>query len=727
AGRAGRRHRMAVDITYAQATGFDQSYFRDPLKLLRGQVDPPRFNLKNEVMIRKHIHATVLTTLHGLARRHLKTHFDTIHAVLSRCFPPTLRSYLFSPNGSILPQVQDVSELGSLTQNWRAEILEVVQVVYRDAWPAEDREAVQPQQLAAAVDGMANTLQTVLHRFKRRLDWALGELRRLEQVQREKGTLDREDEAHRSRCERMIKRLKGEIRRSRSSAEGGGDDSETMGALAREAFLPGYGLEAGSVVATAVPPRLTEGLDDFEFPRPPVLAVREYVPGNAIYANGLRFVPRRFQLSADEVLRFTVLVEQQVVQEAGSYGGQSSLATREIRAVPICDVGMPAQSHISDEEDFRFQMPVAMYGSDRGFHRGGHAWAWGTIEMHFRRGVQLRLVNVGPRKEVAQGSLGYSLCLACGQSLSPYSSATALQDFVKKHMERCQHPVQPTGFYADVEVDTLALKGVASREVGFSIAESLRMGAAKVLDMEVEDLQLLSLGQPGAEEVDLLLYDPMPGGSGLLEQLLERWEDVRQAALELVLGCPGACERACVDCLQSYRNRFYHEHLNRFCAAEYLGRADLQPVVTHPLPEKLPRIQATTGQAQTHIEAHFQKLVREAGLPDPVCQHTISLGSAGKTIPDFFYASEDEPGICIFLDGMSGQIHGNPEQAGRDRHLRESLRSEGYEVIEVRSFDLEDRKAMTGALARIAKYLMLRERQQAIKNDTSWFDRARGS
>ena len=38
--------------------------------------------------------------------------------------------------------------------------------------------------------------------------------------------------------------------------------------------------------------------------------------------------------------------------------------------------------------------------------------------------------------------------------------------------------------------------------------------AADVLDMEVEDLQLLAVGQPGGRGVPLLLYDPMPGGSG---------------------------------------------------------------------------------------------------------------------------------------------------------------------------------------------------------------------
>jgi ATP-dependent helicase YprA (DUF1998 family) len=46
----------------------------------------------------------------------------------------------------------------------------------------------------------------------------------------------------------------------------------------------------------------------------------------------------------------------------------------------------------------------------------------------------------------------------------------------------------------------------------------------------------------------VLLYDPMPGGSGLLDQLAERWEEVRDAALMLLTHCPSACESSCIDC-----------------------------------------------------------------------------------------------------------------------------------------------------------------------------------
>jgi len=103
--------------------------------------------------------------------------------------------------------------------------------------------------------------------------------------------------------------------------------------------------------------------------------------------------------------------------------------------------------------------------------------------------------------------------------MSPFASHAAREEFDTQHLERCGHTVQPTGFYADVEVDDLGLHDIEDRKMGFSLVEAVRMGAARVLDMETEDLQILALGHVGEEACDVLLYDPMPGGSGLLEHL----------------------------------------------------------------------------------------------------------------------------------------------------------------------------------------------------------------
>ena len=86
--------------------------------------------------------------------------------------------------------------------------------------------------------------------------------------------------------------------------------------------------------------------------------------------------------------------------------------------------------------------------------------------------------------------------------------------------------------------------------------------------MERDDVDVLVIGHVGSDRVDALLYDPMPGGSGLLEQACERWADVVAAALVAVEGCPGVCQRACIDCLHTFRNAYFHWALDRHVAAE---------------------------------------------------------------------------------------------------------------------------------------------------------------
>ena len=59
-----------------------------------------------------------------------------------------------------------------------------------------------------------------------------------------------------------MKRLKGTERRRRREAEGY-DDVNTFGVLAAEGFLPGYGLEVGSVLGTAEIPFWRTGAMEF--------------------------------------------------------------------------------------------------------------------------------------------------------------------------------------------------------------------------------------------------------------------------------------------------------------------------------------------------------------------------------------------------------------------------------------------------------------------------------
>lgn len=728
AGRAGRRHRMAVNVTYARPASHDRAYFGDPLKLLQGLISPPRFNLKNELMVQKHVHAAVLTVLFRLARSGsplTEKNRQEVEAALHHCFPTQVKHYLFDDAGHVRSSSFDVAPLAVVVSKHAARIVEHVQQVFQQGWPTEDAEIVAPERLSAQTSAIAERLADVIARLARRLQWALDQMRRLDEVRASKGTLDPDEDALRLRCDRLIKKLKGIETRRRQEAEGY-DDTNTYAVLAAEGFLPGYGLDIGTVMGFHQAPRYGTDLRDWELRRPLALALREYVPGNLIYANGHRFYPRFFHLEATEPTIFQVDVGSEAVVEVGTApaGGAVGLGTTALAAVPICDVDLPHQSHITDDEDYRFQLPVSVFGYEQSRHGAGKAYRWGAKDVSLRASVHIRLVNVGAAQLVRGTSrLGYPLCLVCGQSRSALASQADRDQFATEHRERCGRPVESAGFFADIVADALCLRSCANREEAYSVAEALRKGASEILEMELEDLQVLTLGRAGKEEVDVLLYDPMPGGSGLLEQMTGRWSEVVAAARAIVENCPSACATACVDCLYTFRNVFYHPHLNRNIAADRLQTWGETLTFTHDIPPRLPT--ADVGSPPINeAEATLRALLERAGFPPPIGQRPIDLGRPlGSTTPDFFY---DDPagrldGICIYLDGLSGHIHGNAATQRRDREIREELRHRGYEVFEIPFGHLSDQAAMVRHFYRLGRILLGRDGAGRLRDEPTWF------
>lgn len=742
-GRAGRRHRMAVSICYCRPTSHDRAYFAEPMKMLEGKVDPPAFNLRNDVMVSKHVHASVITRLFQLARADSSLSEEErkiLQDVMHQMFPGRIVPYLFEPSGLMRPTAFDVSPLKSVISRYREDLLSYVEKSFQQGWPENDRDVTSAKALARHIDSMADELDLVLKRLRRRLKWAHSEILRLNQVREKYGTLDSEDDAHYRRCDFMIKKLKGVYSRVRREAEGV-DDINTYGVLAAEGFLPGHGLDTGLVVGMAEVPYWQLGSIDFSLPRPISVALREYVPGNLIYANGHRFVARRFHREVDEerwdVPLFEVNVEREALTETNLGQPAGSMAAITLPAISVCDVDLIHQSQISDEEEMRFQMPVSIFGREKGRHNGGMLFTWGEKQLIMRRGVHFRMVNIGATHLIQEKQqLGYPICTVCGQSVSPLSSDLQIQQFFKSHEERCGRKPEMVGFYADIVADCLTLPACAHRMEAYSLLEALRMGASHVLDMHLEDLQILVIGYVDRDEVDGILWDPMPGGSGLFDQILGNFAEVVDAAVKITRDCPSLCDHSCIDCLQTFRNGFYHKHLNRHNAVELLTQWGdrLQPA--HEIPPQQPTTQTRDPDEQpvNDAETKLKHLLEAAGFTSGEFQQQIRFKepitldyTIGSTTPDVFFKGDeddDEKGICIYLDGMSTHIHGNPATAERDREIRSWLRNNGYQVIEITYVELDDREAMIRHFRKLAKYLSGKDLADKIKENSDWFNSA---
>lgn len=108
----------------------------------------------------------------------------------------------------------------------------------------------------------------------------------------------------------------------------------------------------------------------------------------------------------------------------------------------------------------------------------------------------------------------------------------------------------------------------------YSLAYAILLGAAETMDVPTTDLNVTITGGETRNDTGIVLYDGVPGGAGLVVQL-ERtnvFDNTLVKARERMQGNCG-CDSSCYGCLRSYRNQFAHPHLDRNVALEFLNIA----------------------------------------------------------------------------------------------------------------------------------------------------------
>jgi SOS-response transcriptional repressor LexA len=117
-----------------------------------------------------------------------------------------------------------------------------------------------------------------------------------------------------------------------------------------------------------------------------------------------------------------------------------------------------------------------------------------------------------------------------------------------------------------------------------------------------------------------------------------------------------------------------------------------------------------------------------AGFEEGIRGQQVRLDRAiGTTTPDVIYRAahhDENEGVCIYLDGLSGHIHGNAATAEQDSRIRTWLRNNGYEVIEIAFTDLDDQAAMERHFRKLAGYLEAADLREALRADRTWFEKA---
>jgi very-short-patch-repair endonuclease len=233
-----------------------------------------------------------------------------------------------------------------------------------------------------------------------------------------------------------------------------------------------------------------------------------------------------------------------------------------------------------------------------------------------------------------------------------------------------------------------------------TLLEALKQGLAVTLDLDEREIDGFLAPIPGAPDRQRLVrYETAEGGIGAVESLTDpaRLGDVMLRTRELLHEADpaGGCEKACYECLRTFRNQFVHVLLDRTLVLPALQALEELEVAPVQHPSAGPSFNELEAQCQSDLERQVLVAIRDRGLPLPdEAQKTIYDGDAPIATADFFYA----PRILVFVDGSP---HYRDYVAAADQRKRSRLKALGYRILAIAGDGLEE------ALARLEEWLGL--------------------
>jgi hypothetical protein len=108
-----------------------------------------------------------------------------------------------------------------------------------------------------------------------------------------------------------------------------------------------------------------------------------------------------------------------------------------------------------------------------------------------------------------------------------------------------------------------------------TLSEALTTTACVLLGIDGGELQAeyrpaLTPGGGEGSEVEIYIYDTLPGGAGFSRRVGDMGLILFTEALERLEGCPAKCDSSCYRCLRSYKNKLDHDLLDRHVGASLL-------------------------------------------------------------------------------------------------------------------------------------------------------------
>ena len=296
----------------------------------------------------------------------------------------------------------------------------------------------------------------------------------------------------------------------------------------------------------------------------------------------------------------------------------------------------------------------------------------------------LYMINTGSKQAAGQG-------FYIGKHSGLWKSADSRSNR-RKQTEREDDPTVHVRLFTQNQADILYLQPVSNLQLSeggrITLSYALKRGIEKRFQVEQNEVGVWIMGKQEAKNI--LLYESSEGSLGVMKELAENGQALRQVFVEAYKVChfdPDTrtdtrpdLEKASYDDLLSYYNQRDHDHIDRHAvkeALELLIDSTVSPLRATGNYEEHYQHLLTRYDENSIMELDFLRHLYSNGLalPDLAQKNLDGL----YTSVDFIYNSDAGP-VLVFIDGNKGA-----EVDAKQQEQRQKCRDAGYlDIIEWR-------------------------------------------
>lgn len=540
-GRAGRRVGFpGFAITYCKRSPHDLYHFSEPLRMISGKSRAPIISLSNEKIITRHVTATAISFFLRAHREKFKN-VESLFGDLLRpgaateitAFLQSRRSEMEETLRAIVPQPM-WSRIGMADGSWIQR--SIGSFISKEGKPIDSRFLLAEKEVSEDV-GIVMALE---EESKNR-----GDYKTAEWAKRRADTIKSED---------------------------------VLSFLSRKAVIPKYGFPVDVVELDTQRIHHTQESAQVLLQRDLSIAISEFAPSGQVIANkrtwtsyGLKKVAAKEwpQMLYKRCAKHNVFIEW----EKGKHEPDSTCSD----TLPVGKYVIPQFGFVTDRD--KPKDPTGRPGkvfSTRPYFAHSLSDNPGIITIGgSEKLLTLKKASPGLMVVLCEGKRGqgFYICQQCGAGFTkrPKEHRTPFG-------RECNGVLEHVALGHEFVTDVLKLqfhaeppKGTNPVWFAYSLSYALVEGAAEVLEIPANDLSATVAHSDVFLVPEIVIFDDVPGGAGLVARLEE--ESILKECLSIALrrvsgGC--GCDTSCYGCLRGFRNQFAHQYLRRVPVMEYL-------------------------------------------------------------------------------------------------------------------------------------------------------------